>query len=338
MVLSSIKSIGAARASSSAKVSGGVFSSLEKSIQSWINGWPAQTSNTDILRASGLHGVCPREFVLNYWDPKPNKKFDWTSQIRMSMGTHLHSYIQNYILGPMGVLYGNWDRVKDGWVQETIRGVHPDPELSLDEIAHQRPLTWIYSEDTVSDEDYRITGHLDGWVDLDRVGWLDKNFSYARKNPKEASKKLFEMPKGEMILFELKTTGKYIMENLTGPEDIPDYYKIQAVAYQNMTKCHRTLFWYMERDSLKSKMMVYEYDSSWWKEVTKKASVIWRSIRDRELPDSFMACKLPTDKRAKQCVHSERCWSRRLDFKAFVERCVEEQPDRKWLDLSEFSL
>ena len=75
-----------------------------------------------------------------------------------------------------------------------------------------------------------------------------------------------------------------------------------------------------------------------------KAEIIWEAIRDRTLPESRMACRVPTDTRAKSCVHADQCWKRlsgttefvgmeSIPFEDWVEKCISEQPDRKFLDL-----
>src|SRR5690606_23101852 len=110
---------------------------------------------------------CPREFVLNYWQPKPNKKFDWASQLKMSTGTHLHYFLQNSVLGPMGVLHGTWRKLA-GTVDEEDQqqGFHPDPEKAVRDLVDQKPQEWEFVEQSCWDEKYRISGHTDGTLDV----------------------------------------------------------------------------------------------------------------------------------------------------------------------------
>jgi hypothetical protein len=311
---------------------------LAKATNTWMGSWPPQPSYTDVLRASQMFDMCPREFVLNYWQPTNNKQFDWVSRMRMSMGTHLHDYVQNRVLGPMGVLYGNW--VPLGLAHETVRGFHPDPGKTLHEIQHQKPITWRYSEDAVWDEGWRIRGHLDGYVCPRRIAWLQDNAGAMKSDPEGSCTRLHSLPfsEDELVLFELKTTGKYGFDKLSGPDSIADYYKAQAATYQRLTGRKSTLFWYIERDSLGSKTFYYDYDRGWWGEVRRKARIVWESIRDETLPEAMMKCKMPTDKRAVKCSHRDPCWLGRMDFKAFVLRGkrLAESSGRTLLDLSEW--
>lgn len=310
------------------------YTYLADAAKRWVDAWPNQSTHTDYLRASGMYWTCPREFILNYWSPTPNKSFDYSAQMKMAMGTHLHCYLQNCVLGPMGVLYGFWQNTTDR-KDEAREGFHPDFEKALWEIQHQHPLSWEYVEYNVRDEHYRISGHIDGIVDCDRIAWIHENSKLFTFNPVKWCKRLYDIS-GDLALFELKTTGSYTFDKLNKDSDIPAYYKQQAIIYQKLKGIKRTVFWFVEREDLESKCFFFEYDDGWWSDIKRKANLIWRFIKNEELPDSMMACKTPKDKRAKICVHSTNCWSSRLVFKDFVQKCKLSQPDRKWLDLSEW--
>jgi hypothetical protein len=317
---------------------------LLKSMKVFMDAWPNQPTGTNTIRASGAHDLCPREFVLNYWQPKDGKDFDWKSQFYMSTGTAAHEYVQNYVIGPMGVLYGNWVNHSGDLAGHGIKveGFHPDPELAIFEIQHQRPLTWRYKEYSVFQPHWRISGHLDGKVCQNRIAWIFANAKLYKKDPFKAYKEMVDAKlELDLILFELKTAGTFVFDKVTVPEDIADYYKMQASIYQALSGTWKTLFWYMKREDFMSKAFIYEYDKNWYSEAKKKAKIIWESIRDRTLPDSMMKCKLPTDARAKKCVHSEICWAnaRRLNWDAYVDEGIKraEREGRKLLDLSSWT-
>ena len=311
------------------------FSHLEKAARGFVKAFPGGSSQTDILRASGLYFLCPREFVLNYWNPKPRSGADWAGTLRMSMGEHLHHWIQNCVLGPMGVLRGTWVRQTPLPAKPaTEEGYHPDPERAIDEIANRRSLTWVYSERTVWDEQHRISGHLDGIVNVARLNYLFDEWKALKGNPLALAKSLATVTEDEEATFEFKTTGEHVFKKTHTARDVADYYKMQASIYQNLTGIPRTLFWYMHRDHMGGKLLQYDYESSWWNTAKFKARQVWESIRDEKLPD-MMACKLPTDKRAKTCPHSEPCWHK-LDFAEYVKAGKEraKREGRKLLDLS----
>lgn len=320
-----------APAVSDKKASGDLFL---KSVYKWIDAWPQQETHTTYLRASGLYDLCPREFVLNYWQPKPNKQFDWKSQFYMAVGTGVHSYLQNMILGPLGILWGKW-RNSSGI---EIEGFHPDPDTALLEISKQVPLTWNYIEPEFEDLQYRVLGHGDGVVSLNRISWLRDNFKLVTSDPVAAAKILQGIESTSLALLEIKTTSSRNYAMISEAKDLPPYYQMQAAAYQQMSSFDRTIFWYINRDTMENKVFPYESDGRWWKEATRKAKIIWEAIRDETFPESMMACVLPKDKRAKECSHGGPCWASigRFNFANYVEegKKLAELDGRTLLDLS----
>lgn len=315
------------------------FASIPNAVKLWMNAWPSQHSNVDIIRASGAYFLCPREFVLNYWQPQPNRSFDWNAYLKMNTGTFLHEYIQNCILGPMGVLYGKWHKFAENGIEieETTEGFHPDPERAVHEIVTQKPLTYRYHEYNVWNTKYRMSGHLDGKLDIRRVNLLHKSLPLLKTNPEELCNRLHSTGSGDRFNLEIKTVSDYQFRKLETEKDIADYYKAQACVYQKLSGIHKTVFWYIERNEMKSKVFVYDFEDGWWRDIQRKATIVWRSIRDETLPESMMACRLPTDKRAQGCAFKQPCW-RNIDFKKYVEdgKVRAEKENRKLLDLSKW--
>jgi len=311
---------------------------LLKTMGKWVDAWPDQETHVNNLRASQMHEVCPREFVLHYWQPKPNKYFGWKSQFMMGIGSHLHEYIQNAILGPMGILWGNWERKAHDVVVTTSDSFHPDPERAIWEITNQKPLSYSYVEPKIWNNTYRISGHIDGIISLEKVQWLFDNTALVKRNLKDAYKALMSVKDDpeDRVLFEFKTTGSFVFKKIVGPESIAPYYKTQNVIYQANKGVFRTLFWYMNRDDMRSKAMIYNYEKPLWTEAKRKARIIWKSIRDEVLPDDMKACRLPTDARAKKCAYKEECFGSRFNFTKYVEegKKLAKEKGRKLLDLS----
>lgn len=332
---------------------------LGKLAQSFVDGWPRGEVVIDTIRASGIYFHCPREFVLNYWRPVPTSDFDLKSYLKMGTGSYLHEWLQNVCLGPLGVLWGHWIRPNpeatadpeyDGprygppggvtpWVRVT--GYHPDPDLTIHEHVNQRPLTWTYLEPRWTDPLYRISGHVDGEVSLDRMRVALEYVKDWMLDPAAVRTRVRACPGDDRDLLEIKTSGTYQFGKLAGPGSIPDYYKAQAEAYQYGWKKRRTLFWFVDRDTMGSKCIAYVQEGGWLKENLRKARITWEALRDEVLPEGMMACRTPKDRRAKTCPHRKACWAtlpKDLDgcktFTEYVAKCKEAQPDRKWLDLS----
>lgn len=298
----------------------GGYNPAVKSLRLFLGNLPPQPMGREVIRASGLSFLCPREFVLNYWNPRPVKSFDWSSQFKMSIGTDLHSFLQNYVMGPMGVLYGTWKKTGD---KSTIykEGFHPDPEKTVWEMQNQAPLTWRFEEERVWNEKWRIRGHIDGRVSKKRLDFLTSSVKLVKEDLLSAVKACMDIKDDDLVLYEIKSTGTYAYNGITEVSKIPEYYKMQASVYQWLSGCNETIFLYLERDNIKMRGFSYVGEKGWVKDAKRKAKIVWESIRDEVLPESAMACKCPTDKRAKSCAFKKECWAPPTDFKKWVSEC-----------------
>lgn len=294
---------------------GDYIANLPSIVRTWMNRWPNVQAERLYLRASGLYFLCPREFILNYWNPKDNVSFDAVSHSRMALGHFLHEYLQDRLLGPMGVLYGEWSNGK-----ETVKGFHPDYLTALAENANYRPLTWHYKEPSAFSPELRISGHIDGFIDMDRIQELHAKRVRFEEDPSYWCSRLEGEKIGRASLLEVKSTGSYLFQNkLKTPEDIPEYYCMQAEIYQALTKVWETVFWFVDRDTLGAKIFPYRFEGKWWRDAKRKAKIVWKGIREKTLPETAMACKSPKDARSKKCVHSKECWKCYDEFKRFAK-------------------
>jgi hypothetical protein len=303
-------------------------------VKEWVDAWPTQLEAGTVLRASGISDLCPREFILNYWSPKPAKPFNFSSYFAMSIGTHLHSYIQNSVLGPMGILKGVWLKVGDG---STVEGFHPDPEHALEANARQEAPPYLYVEPSYFHPLYRISGHSDGIIDVSRFQYLESKKNKIFSKAMELCTDLQSVGGKETALLEIKTVNSYVYKKTMSSSDIPDYYKMQAAIYQGLSGIRTTFFWYMERDTCASKIIQWSAPSSWWYEARQKARIVWESIRDRKLPEVFQPCKTEKDTRAKKCPHRVSCftkWGVNMSFEHWTRWCERQQKNRQFLDLS----
>jgi len=196
-----------------------------------------------------------------------------------------------------------------------------------------------YEEIKCFDPTYRISGHVDGQISLRRIEYLQERGLELKTDSIATMKLLRDLAHNstDIINLEIKTCGSYVFKNLIDSNTIPEYYRMQAEIYQKMTGVRRTLFWYICRDTMDSKLILYEYTGKWWKDATKKATIIWKAIRDETLPVSGMACHTPKDKRAKECTFVKQCFGE-MDFTEYVrigkERAKRE--GRTLLDLKSF--
>lgn len=310
---------------------------INPAIKNWMAALPASPTGRLFLRASAVSGLCPREFVLNYWNPINNRWFDPSSVFKMDCGTWFHGYLQNRVLGPMGIIQGTWiKRGHDELDVSIVEGYHPDPEGDTLRIhAGENPL-WEYQEYQVWNGQYRIKGHIDGIICLDRMRWLQDNLKLLKADFKKALTEVLAIPQGKKAILEIKSMSAFGYKAWDTPEQTPEYYKIQANIYQWLAGVDQTYFLLAERDMFKIKGMTYKHESGWVKDSQRKARIVWESIRDRKLPESAMACRTPKDKRATDCTHANNCWAKWTDerFTAWTHTVQKAQPALEWLDLS----
>jgi hypothetical protein len=120
-------------------------------------GWPVVFSPSALSYAR-----CERQDVLSRLrGVKYHSPVDPSDLAKMDLGTAVHTFWQNHVLGPMGILWGIWVRGDGEGREETREGFQPGPE-------------WRYRELTVRYNSHAMGGHTDGllkvgkaWVLLD---------------------------------------------------------------------------------------------------------------------------------------------------------------------------
>jgi hypothetical protein len=282
---------------------------------------------------------CPREFVLNYFNPQISSGFDFKSQMMMGIGTFGHSFLQNEVFGPMGVLKGRWrssarfgeEIVGDEVIYVQGSGIGGDRHYIRD--GYMPSSNWEYIEPQVWDRHWRIRGHIDGIISTERMKWYQDNAHLIKKRP-EMVKEVFNMPEGPLALLEGKTMGSRVYDRTNVWQDIAPYYLMQATIYQKLSGINLTTFYLVSRDTIDSKTINYVGEEKYWNEVKRTARLAWEGIRDLELPEAGMKCILPKDKRAKECSHSTACFGA-LDFKSYARRHmdIQRKAGRKFLCL-----
>lgn len=306
---------------------------LPKALPKYIGMWPETSRDNTIIRCSGAYDLCPRQFVLDYWNPKGSRTFPFQNQMLAGIGTHLHHYLQNVILGPLGILKGTWKLV--GSCGGVVAGYYPGSHDFHKQYLETGQLEYEYVENKVWEPHYRFSGHQDGVVDKARIVKFVELINL--KVPFDSIRReLNKVKHTEECCLEIKSTSTRNFENIS-ENSLPDYYKMQANLYQELSGLHETLFWYLDRDTCSSKMFVYGFEQGYYDDACRKANTVWRALRDETLPESGMKCLTSTDARAKICPHAQDCWATRLDFKEWVQKQKERQPNRAWLDMSNYN-
>jgi hypothetical protein len=128
------------------------------------------------IRSSGVSSMCPREEILCVKHKvMRSKKFDASTLMIFAHGTGLHHALQNIVLPALGpTLYGRWRCLPCGKLH--ANGDNSTP--LLDSLILKPPKCgcgaseFIYEEVSLLSEQYRLTGHPDGFLKLHEYeGW-----------------------------------------------------------------------------------------------------------------------------------------------------------------------
>lgn len=305
-----------------------------RTVEGYVKSLETAIENNLYLRASGLGDLCPRHFVLNYWRPQPRAAVGLQNSLFMDMGTMLHSYLQDFLLGPAGILFGDWQHVETGEIQKDCYWPGERP-ISLRNFREGYTVNkWKYVEKTLVDPGWRIAGHCDGIIHLDRLAAYDEYVNKKLPFEEIVRKVRLVSEAGPQALLEVKTTNDRIFAGMASSADLSHAYATQATVYQELLGVKHTMFWILNRNDFKTKALIYEKQAVKWDEVRRKAQVVWEAIRDETLPDSMMPCASAQSSRAKDCSTASTCWTSKLDFASFVAQSKLLQPERNWMDLT----
>lgn len=247
------------------------------------------------FRASRFYDECPRfiyfcsklEKPIEYLEP-----FSFNTFMAMENGTAVHSIFQGMILGPMGVLKGNWKCSECD--KMAINSFYPEP------CCCGCP-EFEYVEYEVYDEATKVKGHIDGLVCLNRLEEFAKTGMVSEDTPEN------------LVHLEIKTTGGFSFKDVVKGKELPKYYSWQANIYQKacfdagLIKEKKTMFLYQDRDSLSLHSFIYPHDEEIVYEVQEKSRLICNAIVQGVCPDSFKCASIEDD-RAKFCPFRKECF------------------------------
>jgi len=307
---------------------------FKRGLPSYVRSWPGRVEKPGVIRASGVHFQCPKKFFYNYWMPSEYPGPDLSGQVFMGIGTFLHSYLQEILLGTTGILKGTWDAGGD-IIEDDFMPVDLATH-QLKGFARQEAHPVKYKEYWYYDEHWGLSGHCDGVISVSRLSAASKMLGVRTNHPGIELRKRMEDIDPDTdgyALLELKTTSDFKFKGLDEPDPVPRWYKSQATIYQRLSGLDTTVFLFLNRDSVALKPVIFKHETKPdWDPVKKKITVIWESIRDEKLRHEFETCNTEEDKPAKECPFVRRCFDDK-PTKGFIKKAKRIQPDRKWLDL-----
>lgn len=261
----------------------------------------------EYLRVSRLYYYCPREVFYRHLVPLPPSqevKINLGMKLRMATGTFLHSYFQEEVFGPAGILKGKWTRlyIKDGRAfRQTYEGFNPwtfaAPDTDLDYLG-----PWHYIEYVVTDEENKIKGHVDGLLCLNRI----KAF-LETKEPVPGDAKIEE----NLRHWELKSCDDRKFREVREDEwhSSEESYRWQASTYQRLLGMEYTLVLYVDRKYFGLHSFIYKGEPNMSNRARSLAECVWGAIAKKEIPPRCADCMGRKSKQAKECPYMTVCFS-----------------------------
>ena len=273
------------------------FNKTVRAINSFVKRQPGRRENSN-FSPSGLQRLCPREYTLNHYMQKEYPPSDFKSGFYMNVGRLTHERIQRSILGPMGLLYGKWQKDK-----EEVTGYYPGEGWKFRE-------TKLYL-DVVPE--IKIAGYIDGLIDTDRYQWLLDGCPGEPPEPTE-----------DFYIWEFKTMNDFSYKHVKCAADISDGYKMQAEMYQEMVGSKKVLFWILNTSTWSGRFIEYDYNGMWYSIAKNKIAASIQGIHTKQLPIAYSACEDVTCERAKKCPYREECFDPEFDLESWLEENSEE--------------
>ncbi len=262
----------------------------------------ASRAHDSYLRASGLYKVCARREAIFCARPSADvpTKTSVGLQLTFDIGKAIHHLYQNYYLGPMGRLWGDWFCARCDAV--VFRGTMPGTCPRCD--VGRSALT--YHEMRVIDHRLRYSGHPDGLL-------VD--------SPTDVKPRM---------VGEIKSVSTYQYKELrNGPQT---EHVIQVHAYMRLLKLSDALLIYADKgrqadwtfapDGITAgtphvKVFHVRFDHAFWAEIERRIEDFWRAqalmVRDEAPTDDDVTtfcrvCESEYDDLARNCPARSLCF------------------------------
>lgn len=274
----------------SSKIKDGLLSKVLKkkaSVPEYIV--PPQT-----FRASQAYGSClwaeVFKGVLLKGKQVADSELPLNNVLAMKIGTDIHAFIQDDLLGPLGVLLGDWVCSKCTHVHELC--FYPK---ECEKCGNKR---FTYGEiSLISEDKYKFSGHLDGIVCFNRLTALLKDEPLTDDIPQD------------LVHLEIKSSNEYAFDALVSTGMPAIYYQWQANIYHHLLEVDRTVFLYLNVANKDLADILYHHDPLIMEECKEKAALQWECIEAKKMPPAkWKKCKTHKSKDAKTCPFRDRCF------------------------------
>ena len=253
--------------------------------------------NPKYFRISQISGMCQRQAVffklLGNVPVEIQQEIEFDAESRMSLGTSFHDYIQTTVLGPMGVLKGNW-LCKECFV------VHKDCfyPSKCSGCGHS---SFQYEEYTLYNDEMLVCGHIDGILSKKRLAQL--SMAKVIVVPVEFDR----IENDELAVLEIKSTSSFGYQKILSSLEPPEYYKVQALFYQKALGLTETVFFYYDRDSGGVVSFSYKFEQELYDFYFGKMKYVLKCIEEKRLPEDKVCLTMKDGKKC-NCPFVEMCF------------------------------
>lgn len=239
------------------------------------------------------------EFLRRSLNAKESS-FSPGSKMEMDFGSAVHQLVQ-YRLGLIGKLWGRWKcpacRKKTSWngwmprmTQLDCNGdpghMAPAPCAKCRGRNLRSRVPWLYVEPEVTSDEWKIVGHCDGYLLVQRDG---REYWFA---------------------LEIKSAHNRKWKGDFGPLPTPEHVE-QASVYGWLLGLSHIYFIYVNKDQVnKWKEIIVPVDAESVARVQSKIRMVLEALRVGAPPLEGRVCPHVQDERAKKCPSCEQCWGR----------------------------
>lgn len=255
-------------------------------------------SKTNHLNTSELYGMCMRQKVfagIYLKEPVPSGSSTLAEVAGMESGSFFHRYLQE---GPIG----NTRALKGGWRCYSCLAVQKDCYKPYKcQCGHTE---FSYVEYSMFDTCYRISGHIDGLICLNRLDKILKKEEW------------FDfLEPDDLCILEIKSAPSCKVRSLS-LDTLHPAYKWQASWYQhmaieqNLVKNVKTLFLFIDRQFGQTASLMYDMEPAIVCEIKDMSDTVFTCIKNGLIPENRpYDCTGCDCTRAKNCYFRDKCYN-----------------------------
>jgi hypothetical protein len=254
----------------------------DKSVVEYIHSLMTETNVRDPLteesgkmRASGIFDGCPREEALfSLFNIQKKEVVGEKLWKVFRFGRVFETFFRDDLLGKAKLVIGKWECVACGFIpekKESPRYARPD----VCEICGCESLKYV--EETLTSEEYGISGHPDGFLHWGR----------------------------DYYILELKTANSFNFAKVQA-ESMPRHVA-QVQVYMHLTGYRKAIIWYFNKDTAEDVVHEVRYDPDYALRLLRKGLELKHWFRTKQMPSRI--CPNSMCARARRCQVSKLCFT-----------------------------